>query len=118
MSTQEKSPPVNKEALKELRQARKAAIAEASKRMKAQKKALKAIREQMGDEEGRTIPEIAQAVSMSPAEVLYCVATMKKYGEVLEGDKDGAYFRYRLAQGGPKAEEAEETGEAAEAAAG
>jgi hypothetical protein len=32
------------------------------------------------------------------SEVLWYVATLKKYGEILEGPKDGGYFRYRLGQ--------------------
>jgi hypothetical protein len=29
--------------------------------------------------------------------VLWFIATLKKYGEIAEGDKDGGYFRYYLA---------------------
>jgi hypothetical protein len=27
---------------------------------------------------------------------MWIVATLKKYGEIAEGEKDGGYFRYKL----------------------
>ena len=64
--------------------------------MKENRKAVKAIKEQLRDEP-RTVPEIAEATGLAPAKVLWFIATLKKYGEILEGDKDGGYFRYYLA---------------------
>jgi len=86
-----------KEAMKALRQARKQWIADASARMKVQKKALKGIRSRLESGAG-TVPEIAAATGMPPADVLWYVAALKKYGEIAETEKDGSYFRYALTE--------------------
>jgi len=93
-----------KEALKQLKAARKEQIAAATSRMKEQRRAVKAIKESLADSE-LTVPELAAATGLPVAEVLWYVATLKKYGEILEGPKAGAYYRYRLGQ--PAAEKAE-----------
>ncbi len=92
-----------KEALKKLKAARKEQIALVTSRMKEQRKAIKAIKEQLGDAE-LTVPEIAEATGLPVSEVLWYVASLKKYGEILEGPKAGSYFRYKLGQ--PAGEEA------------
>ena len=86
-----------KTALKELKAARKGQSAAASARMKEQRRAVKAIKAQLDGAE-LTVPEIAAATGLPRSEVLYYVATLKKYGEILEGPKDGGYYRYRLGQ--------------------
>jgi hypothetical protein len=93
-----------KEALKKLRAARKEQIAAATSRMKEQRRALKAIKASLADSE-LTVPEMAAATGLAVTEVLWYVASMKKYGEILEGPKAGSYYRYRLGQ--PGAEEPE-----------
>lgn len=85
-----------KEAMKKLRESRKDIIQATSAKVKAHKKAVKAIKEQLQDG-AKTIPEIAEATGIASSEVLWFVATQKKYGEIIEGDKDGSYFRYTLA---------------------
>lgn len=85
-----------KEAMKALRKARKKQIARASTKVKEQKKAVKAIKDALAGD-GATVPAVAEQTGMPPAEVFWYLAALKKYGEVLEGDKDGAYFRYKLA---------------------
>ena len=85
-----------KEAMKKLRESRKSIIKKTSARVKENRKALKAIKEQLRDG-AKTVPEIAEATGLASAEVLWFVATLKKYGEIFEGDKDGGYFRYYLA---------------------
>lgn len=87
----------DKTALKELKAARKEQIAAATARMKEQRRAVKAIKAQLDGAE-LTVPEIAAATGLPASEVLYYVATLKKYGEILEGAKDGGYYRYRLGQ--------------------
>jgi hypothetical protein len=87
----------DKEALKQLKAARKEQIAAGTLRMKEQRRAVKAIKAQLEGTE-LTVPEIAAATSLPASEVLWYVATLKKYGEVLEGPKDGSYFRYRLGE--------------------
>jgi hypothetical protein len=92
-----------KEALKKLKAARKEQIALATGRMKEQRKAIKAIKEHLRGAE-LTVPEIAEATGLPVSEVLYYVASLKKYGEILEGPKAGGYYRYKLGQ--PAGEEA------------
>ena len=84
-----------REALKKLRESRKPAIAAATARMKEQKKAMAAITEALQKGEG-TAPEIAAATGLEASEVLWYLATMKKYGQVAEGAAAGSYFKYRL----------------------
>ena len=85
-----------KEALKKLKAARKEQIAAATSRMQEQRRAVKAIKASLGESE-LTVPEIAGAAGLPASEVLWYVATLKKYGEILEGPKAGSYYRYRLA---------------------
>ncbi|MCX5890184.1 MAG: winged helix-turn-helix domain-containing protein [Deltaproteobacteria bacterium] len=86
-----------KAALKKLIAARRPQMIAATARMKEQRRALKAIKEHLAGAE-LTVPEIAAATGLPVSEVLWYVATLKKYGEILEGTKAGAYFRYRLGQ--------------------
>jgi hypothetical protein len=86
-----------KKALKQLKAARKEQIAAGTLRMKEQRRAVKAIKAQLEGAE-LTVPEIAAATGLPSSEVLWYVATMKKYGEILEGPKDGSYYRYHLGQ--------------------
>jgi predicted transcriptional regulator len=85
-----------KEAMKELRKVRKGSIKAAAAKVKAQNEALKAIKEQLKDGP-RTVPEIAQAAGMPSSDVMWYIATLKKYGQILEADQDGSYYRYQLA---------------------
>jgi hypothetical protein len=93
-----------KEALKKLKAARKEQIAGATSRMQEQRRALKAIKASLAEAE-LTVPELAAATGLPVTEVLWYVASMKKYGEILEGPKAGSYYRYKLGQ--PAAPEAE-----------
>ncbi len=86
-----------KEALKKLQAARKEQIAAATSRMKEQRRAVKAIKASLAGAE-LTVPEMAAATGLPVAEVLWYVASLKKYGEILEGPKAGSYYRYRLGQ--------------------
>ncbi|MEN8245712.1 MAG: winged helix-turn-helix domain-containing protein [Thermodesulfobacteriota bacterium] len=86
----------NKAALKALRQERSASVAAARQSIKAHKQMIKKVKEQIKDE-GRTIPEIAKAIDVPASQVLVFVSTLKKYGEVVEGAKDGDYFKYQVA---------------------
>jgi predicted Rossmann fold nucleotide-binding protein DprA/Smf involved in DNA uptake len=86
-----------KEALKRLKAVRKEQIAATTARMKEQRQAVKAIKARLEGAE-LTVPEIAAATGLPVSEVLWYVASLKKYGEILEGPKDGSYYRYRLGQ--------------------
>ena len=91
------SPKPDKEALKQLRSERKVWIDRAKQKVKTQNAAIKAIKGQLAAE-ARTVPEVAQALKMKTSDVLLFIAALRKYGEVLEGPKDGEYFRYQLAE--------------------
>ena len=93
------APAEGSEALKILKAARKEQIAALTARLKAQRQAVKAIKEQLKEAE-LTVPELARATGLTPPEVMWYVAALKNYGEILEGAKDGSYFRYRLSQAG------------------
>ena len=87
-----------KAAMKALRLERKAWIKAAAAKVKEHNSALKAIRKQLEDT-ARTVPEIAQGAGLSTSKVMWYVASMKKFGEILEADQDDSYFRYQLAGG-------------------
>lgn len=95
-----------KAAMKELRAQRKDMIATASSKMKTQKKKVKAIKEFLKGK-AATIPDIAEAIAMPKDETLWYIATMKKYGQIIEAQKEGAFFKYALNEPG-KTKEKEE----------
>jgi Fic family protein len=86
-----------KEAMKALRHQRKETISRARDTIKTRNKDIKTIREAMKTGE-KTVPEIAASTGMPSNQVLFYVATLKKYGTVVEGKKDGDYFKYALAK--------------------
>jgi predicted transcriptional regulator len=97
MSPNEQDEKAKIEAMKKLRESRKVFIKAASAKMKAQKKAIRAIKDQL-KEAARTVPEISAATGTSTAETLWFVATLKKYGEIKEAQKEGGYFKYELTE--------------------
>ena len=98
MSQEDNGKKTKKEAMKKLRAARKQWIVQATVRMKSQKKALKAITACLAKGAG-TVPEVADATAMPTDEVLWYMAALKKYGKIVEAEKDGEYFRYALTEG-------------------
>jgi len=84
-----------KEALKQLRRTRSKWIKNTSATVKSQKKALTSIKEHLEKKAG-TIPEIADATGMPAHEVLWFMAALKKYGQIVETENDGGYYRYAL----------------------
>lgn len=95
MHENEQNKKTKKEAMKKLRESRNVFIKAASAKMKAQKKVMGAIKDQL-KQEAKTIPELAAATGTSTAETLWFVASLKKYGEIKEAEKDGSYFKYAL----------------------
>lgn len=91
------SPKPDKEVLKQLRKERKSFIDRARQAVKEQNTLTKAIKTELA-KEARTIPEIARALKMKTATVLMFVSALRKYGEIIEGPKDGDYFKYQLAE--------------------
>ena len=86
-----------KEAMKKLRNGRKDWITKASTMVKEQKKILKAIKGYL-ENQPATVPEISEATGISSDSVLWYLATLKKYGEIIEGEKNDGYFRYVSAE--------------------
>ena len=84
-----------KEAIKKLRSERKEWITMTSTMVKVQKKERKAIKAHL-ENKPATVPEIAEATGIPSDRVLWYLATLKKYGDITEGEKDGSYFRYVL----------------------
>lgn len=94
---------VRRSALKKLREERSRTTAAVAQRVKTQKKVLGLLRGLLGGG-GKTAPELAHLSGMPASEVLWYLASLKKYGEVFEGEKDGGYYRYYVR---PEAEPAE-----------
>jgi len=86
-----------KAAMKKLRADRKEWVVKATGRVKVQKKALKAIKGHL-EKGAATVPEVAGATEMPTDEVLWYMAALKKYGQIVEAEKDGGYFRYALSE--------------------
>jgi predicted transcriptional regulator len=84
-----------KEAMKRLRDDREKWIVKVAGQVQKQNKERKAIKEHLGNQPA-TVPEISKATGIPSDRVLWTVATLKKYGEIIEGEKDGSYFRYAL----------------------
>ncbi|WP_457551722.1 hypothetical protein [Desulfobacula sp.] len=84
-----------KAAMKALRAERKDLIAKASSTMKIQKKDIKAIKGFLKDK-AAIVPDIAKGIDMPEDQTLWYIATMKKYGQIVEGQKEGAFFNYAL----------------------
>jgi hypothetical protein len=88
----------SKEVLKRLRGVRRDTVKTVTLRVKEQQRSVRAIKEVLADGTA-TVPEISEATGIESAEVLWYVATLKNYGEIIEGPKDGDYFRYQLVGG-------------------
>ncbi len=96
-----------KQAMKDLRARRRDWIEQAMVASKSQKKTIQAIRAVL-ETEPATVPQIAAAVGMPTDTVLWFVAGMKKYGQIVEAGQDDSYFRYALVAGKPAEAEAAE----------
>jgi hypothetical protein len=90
------SNPIDKEALAALRKQRKATVDRAREAVKAQNKRITAIKSELASGP-KTVPEIAVALGIPTAEALMFVSGLRKYGDVVEGAKDGDYFKYQPA---------------------
>lgn len=88
---------VEKEKLKELCEQRKDRIKEIQLLVKEQNKIKQKIKEVLKDGP-KTVPEISNSAGLPKDKTMYFVASLKKYGEILEGDKKGDYFVYMLTQ--------------------
>ena len=83
--------------LKALRQERADWVARASARVKQQNRDLKGIRQCLAGGPA-TAPALAQETGLAPHLVLWYLAGLKKYGQVVEDAKEGSFFRYALVE--------------------
>lgn len=95
MKNQDTDKEAKKAAMKELRLQRKGFVAAATSTMKLQKKEIKAIKAFLKPQ-AATIPEIAEGIDMPKDKTLFYMATLKKYGQIIEDQKMGAFFKYSL----------------------
>ncbi|WP_300457514.1 hypothetical protein [Desulfobacula sp.] len=95
METMDTDKAAKKAAMKDLRAQRKDLIEAASLQMKKQKKDIKAI-EAFLTGRAATIPDIAQGIGLPTDKTLWYIASLKKYGRIVEGSKAGAFFNYAL----------------------
>lgn len=84
-----------KDALRQLREARKPWIDRAKDSIKTQAALIKAIRTQL-ESGAKTVPQIAAAASLETEQVLLYVSGLRKYGAMAEGPKDGDYYTYMI----------------------
>jgi predicted Rossmann fold nucleotide-binding protein DprA/Smf involved in DNA uptake len=94
--------PSQKDQLKALRKVRKQQIAIIAERVKDHNRIIEKIVAQIRPE-GKTVTEIAQATGIPAQEVLWYLATLKRYGKVSETQKAGSYYRYQSTEGQPDA---------------
>lgn len=83
--------------MKTLRQERKETIDRARDKVKEQNRIVKAISQALAGG-GLTIPKLTEALTMETDTVLIYISTLKKYGIVGEGPKEGDYFTYQMIQ--------------------
>lgn len=81
--------------LKSLRQERKESIDRTRENVQSQNRIVKAIQGALADG-AKTVPTLAGTLAMETDIVLIYVSTLKKYGIIGEGPKDGDYFTYQL----------------------
>ena len=81
--------------MRRLSQARGAAQATARGQYKEQSARRRRVIQQLRSGPA-TVPELAAATGIPPAEVLVIVATLRRYGLVAEDEQQESYFRYRL----------------------
>lgn len=80
---------------KQLRFERSNAIKRARKLLQEQRRIVSAI-ERALESGPKTVPEISELTSIPTREVLWWIASLKKYGFVAEEEKRESYFAYRL----------------------
>ncbi len=92
-----------KETLKRLRGEREAvvqAVTEHNKRHQAERKKIRAAL----TEGPATVPALAAACELPSSQVLWHIAAMRKYGELVESAQEGEYFTYELVREKDKGE--------------
>lgn len=86
-----------KELLRDLRKARKQPVEALARKVKEQQKIIERIKEQLRTKPS-TVPDMASILGLPASDIMWYVAALKKYGEIAEGEKEGNYFCYELAE--------------------
>jgi hypothetical protein len=101
----------SRDALKLLRAERATVVQVANERNQRRRSARRKIRDELS-KGPKTVPELATACDLPTNEVLWHVAGMRKYGELVEDVQAGDYFKYRLLSSTPaKGAQAKDEGE-------
>jgi len=95
MSTSKEQRATLKATLKRLRDERGAAVTAAVERNKLRQAMRKQVRAAL-TEGPATVPSLAAATGLATKDVLWHVASMRKYGDVVESGMDGDYCTYSL----------------------
>jgi predicted transcriptional regulator len=93
----------DRELLARLRNERAAVVKSATEENRLRRAARKKIRAELANGPA-TVPAIASATGLKSSDVLWHVAAMRKYGQLVEDQKAGDYFTYRLVDGGGESE--------------
>ena len=105
MAQDHKQGALEKEAMKALRMERKVWVDAAAALSRETRKAQTAVSACLAASSA-TVPEIAQATGLAPESILWLIATMKKFGQIVEAEKDGSFYRYALVGGESRDDEA------------
>jgi predicted Rossmann fold nucleotide-binding protein DprA/Smf involved in DNA uptake len=84
-----------KETLKKLRAERAERLKAVQARLKDTTALRNKIRKALKDGP-RTIPSLAQSIGETTDRTLWMLMEMRNYGQVVEDEQDGDYFKYRL----------------------
>jgi predicted transcriptional regulator len=84
--------------LKALRESRRETVERVRERVKEQNRAEKLIAGALKDGP-KTVPEITGATGLPPETVFWHLMALKKYGKVIEGQKQDSYFAYAIKEG-------------------
>ncbi len=86
------------EEMKALRESRKETVERVRDRIKEQNRVEKLIAGAL-KEGPKTVPEISRVTSLPPETVFWYLMALKKYGKVIEGQKQDSYFAYAIKEG-------------------
>ncbi|MBN1626565.1 MAG: winged helix-turn-helix domain-containing protein [Deltaproteobacteria bacterium] len=107
MKQDDSSPKDDKAKIKALREERKDLLERNIERLKKQNQDVNLIKKELKNGP-RTVPAISATTGLPSDKVLWYVMSMKKYGEVEEGDLVNGYFNYVLLTKPVSKEEPEE----------
>jgi hypothetical protein len=90
----------SRDVLKRLRAERASIVKVANERNQRRRAARRKIRAELSTGP-KTVPGLAAACDLPTSDVLWHIAGMRKYGELVEDVQDGDYFKYRLLSTAP-----------------